>query len=369
MHRGRHFIFPSGTVRFAVDGAMVDRTRLADLNGVWNPADPGYGITATGMALGVELEDFDFVLPEAFPRTGTATFAFQVRPAAPDLTEVAMTELDARSGDSHLLGAVSMRLGEEYFELISADLRVDPLALTLVEGFTGELPYDGALTGTIRGTGGDITFDLTANLTTANVPRPFTTGITGRVLYTDAGLIVQKVELDLDRVPLAALSAFAPALPLSGTVTGVVSLTGPPSSAPLDLDVRLELGTGVAVLEGRLDLTGAVASYDLTGRLIGIDVAAVVQPAVPPVSLTASFAVAGSGFDPATMDAVVSMDGRFSGWETGPNDDVTLAATIRGGALSVDTLYGSLATARVQASGNWRFTEPQSGAVTYALDV
>src|SRR5690606_34611580 len=114
------FVFPSGTVRFDVEEATVDRTRVADLAGVWDPADPGYGITATGVALGVNLEDVAFLLPESLPRTGTATFAFEVTPVAPDLTQVRFTDLDAATGDSRLLGTVEMRLREEYFELLAA---------------------------------------------------------------------------------------------------------------------------------------------------------------------------------------------------------------------------------------------------------
>lgn len=363
------FIFPSGTVRFDVGAAMLDRTRFADLSGVWNPADPGYGVTATGRALGVNFEDVAFLLPASLPRTGTATFAFAVRPEAPDLTEVTLTELDARSGDSRLLGSVTMQLGEEYFELLDADLRVDPLALALVEGFTGDLPYDGVLTGTVRGARGDITFDLVATLTAPGVADPFSAGLDGLVRYTDSGIVLRRVEIDLDRVPLAALSAVAPGLPLSGTVTGVISLTGPPTSAPLDLDVRLELGAGVAIVEGTLDLTGAVASYDLTGRLLGIDMQSIIEPAVPPVALTASFSLVGSGFDPATLDAAVQLDGRFTGWETTARDEVRLVANIRNGTIAVDTLVGSLASADLSASGDWHFISPQSGAVTYTLDV
>ncbi|MBR9989638.1 MAG: hypothetical protein KFH98_07785, partial [Gemmatimonadetes bacterium] len=362
------FRFPTGTVHFEVEGATLDRTQLADLDGVWNPADPGYGITATGLALDVNLEDVAFALPEALPRTGTASFAFAVSPAAPDLTQVRFTDLDARTGDSRFLGMIEMRVGEEYFELIAADLRVDPLELRLVEGFIGELPYDGTLTGTIQGSGGAIAFDLSARLRAPTVPQ-FTTGITGSVRYTASGLVLERAELDFNRVPLAALRAIAPGLPLSGSVTGTVALSGPPTAAPLDLNVRLELGSGVALVEGMLDLTGAVPRYDLSGRLIGVDLQAILQPAVPPVSLTATFTLAGSGFDPAALNAVIGLGGRFSGWEAGPDDGITLAATIRDGTLGIDTLYGSLATADMRASGAWRFIEPQSGALTYVADV
>jgi hypothetical protein len=363
------FIFPEGTVRFDVEGATLDRTRFADLSGVWNPADPGYGVTATGIALGVDFADVRFMLPESFPETGTASFAWEVRPAAPNLTEVTLSDLDARTDGSRLLGSVTMRLGEEVFELLGADLRVDPLALALVERFTGPIPYGGALVGTIRGSGGDIRFDLDANLTTPAVAGPFTTGIVGRVRYVDGAIALQQLELDLQRVPLAALRAFAPSLPLSGTVTGVVSLTGPPNVAPLDLNVRLELGAGVALVEGRVDLTGAVASYNLSGRLVGVDLQSVMEPAVPPVTLSAGFSLVGSGFDPATMSSAIRLNGRFTGWETTTRDTISFAADIRGGTLIVERLVGSLATADLNASGNWRFVAPQEGAVTYALDV
>lgn len=361
--------FPEGTVRFDVETAQLDRTRFADLSGVWDPSDPGYGITATGLALGVEFEDVQFMLPESFPESGTATFAWAVKPSAPSHTEVTLTELEATSEGSRLLGSVTMRLGDELFELLAADLRVDPLSLALVERFSGPIPYDGTLTGTIRGSSGDIRFDLDARLSAPGLADAFNTGILGRIRYTDAGIALQQLDLDLQRVPLAALRAFAPQLPLSGTVTGLVSLSGPPGVAPLDVNVRLELGAGVAVVEGQLDLTGDVAAYDLSGRLIGVDLQSVLEPRVPPVSLTAAFTLAGSGFDPATMVATAGLNGRFTGWEAAPRDTIAVVAAIRGGTLSVDRLTGSLASADLEASGTWRFVAPQDGAVTYTLNV
>jgi hypothetical protein len=38
---------------------------------------------------------------------------------------------------------------------------------------------------------------------------------------------------------------------------------------------------------------------------------------------------------------------------------------IRRGELNVQTLVATLATADLTARGSWRFTEPQSGAITY----
>jgi hypothetical protein len=360
--------FPDGRVRFQIATVVLDGTRLASLDGVWDPADPGYGITATGLALGVRFEDVAFMLPPAFPPTGTATFAWSVRPLPGDLTEATLTELEAASGGSRVTGSMTARFGEEFFLLRSADLRLEPLELALVEGFTGPLPWGGGLTGRVTGTDGDITFDLVANLTAPNVA-PFAVDVTGRALLRDDGVLLQRAALDFRRLPLAALRAMAPALPLDGFMTGSIALTGMPTASPLSLDVRLELGAGVALVEGTLDLRGDVPSYDLTGRLLGVDLQAVLAPAVPPAALTASFSLRGSGFDPEIMDAAATLSGRFTGWETGPADTVAVVATIRRGTLGVQQFDARLATADVSASGTWRFLEPQSGAVSYALDV
>jgi translocation and assembly module TamB len=363
------FRFPAGTVRFDVVDATLGDTRLAAVSGVWNPADPGYGITAEGQAPDVRFEDFAFMLPESFPDTGTAVFAWSVRPLPGDLTEATLTELDARIGDSRVLGSLTARIGEEQFALLAADLRLDPVELALVERFTGDLPYAGTLVGRLRGADGDITFELTATLTAPTVQEPFATVVSGRFVLADEGVALQRLDVDLNRLPLAALRAVAPALPLDGAVTGRVSLSAPPAAAPLDLDVRLELGTGIALLEGTLDLTGAEPRYDLTGRLVGVELQAVMAPSVPPVALTSSFAVRGTGFDPATMVARIEVAGRFTGWQAGPADTVRLAADVRGGVLDVRQLTAALATARATASGTWRFMEPQSGAVAYEVAV
>jgi hypothetical protein len=363
------FRFPEGRMQFDVASLLLDRTQLASLQGVWNPADGGFGITATGLAPSVRFEDVAFLMPEAFPATGEASFAWAVRPLPGDLTEATLTDLDARSGDSRVFGAMTVELGDEFFALRSADLLLDPLALALVEGFTGPLPYGGNLTGRVQGVGGDITFDLAANLTAPTVPRPFAVGVRGQVLLTDDEVILQRVDLALDRTPLAALRAIAPALPVDGVVTGRVSLRGPPTQAPLALDVRLELGEGIALVAGTVDLTGVTPRYDLSGQLVAVDVQAVLAPDVPPVALTADFTLRGEGFETETMTAAVSLAGRFTGWEAAAGDTIELVADIRGGTVDVQSLRLVLATADVSAAGRWRFVDPQSGALTYNLTV
>jgi hypothetical protein len=366
--RDGRFDFPDGRVGFDVAQAMLDGTQLADLRGVWNPADPGFGITADGRAIALNFEDVGFMLPETFPAAGTATFAFSVRPLPGDLTEATLTGLDARSNGSRALGSLTVQFGEEQFALLAADLRLDPLQFALVEPFTGPLPYGGFLTGRVHGTGGDIAFDLAANLTAPGVPR-FVVDMEGSARVTPDGLALQRVVLDLDRVPLTALRPIAPGIPLDGVVTGRVALTGTPDRAPLAVDVRLELGLGVALVTGTVDLTGPIVRYDLAGRLLGVDLQAVLAVPAPPVALTAAFTLAGAGFDPAAMDAAIRLDGRFTGWQAAPGDTIALAARIQRGAIEVQTFAATLATLDATARGTWRFLEPQAGAIAYELDV
>ncbi|CAN5845869.1 hypothetical protein BH23GEM9_BH23GEM9_04320 [soil metagenome] len=361
--------FPEGRVRFDVADVRLDRTQLAAVRGVWNPADPGYGVTAEGLAVGVELEDFEFLTPESFPATGTASFAFSVRPFAGDLTEATLTDLDARTGESRFVGSLTARFGEEYFLLRAADLQLDPLQLAVVEGFTGPLPYSGALRGRVHGTDGDISFDLTASLQAATVAAPFTVDLAGRALLLEDAVALRRVDITFDRLPLAAMLAVAPGLPLDGFVTGRVSLEGPPNVAPLALDVRLELGMGVALVDGTLDLTGPVPAYDVTGRLVGVDLRALLAPDVPPVAFTGAFALRGVGAEPASMDASLRIGGRFTGWQAAQGDTLQLVAALQQGTLQVQELVARLATADITASGAWRFLEPQSGAVTYTMAV
>jgi hypothetical protein len=364
------FEFPQGgRVRFDVAAATLDRTQLAEVRGVWDPADAGFGITAEGRAVVVHLEDVGFLLPEAFPETGTTSFAFSVRPLPGDRTEATLTGLDARTGQSRITGGLTAAFGEEFFVLRAADLRLDPLELALVEGFTGPLPLGGALRGRVVGTDGDMRFDLIASLTAPAVPTPFTVDIAGRALLFDDGFALQRADLTFTRLPLAAVRAVAPALPLDGAVTGRVTLTGLPTQAPLALDVRLEVGAGVALVQGTLDLTGAVPAFDLAGDVIGIDLPAFLAVDVPPVAFTGSFALAGSGADLERLTASIRAAGRFTGWQATPQDTLIFVGALNEGTLHVQQFLANLATARLAADGVWRFIEPQAGSIGYTVAV
>src|SRR5690606_26169818 len=299
---------------------------------------------------------------------GTASFRFAVDPVDAERTAIALSDLDASSGDSRVTGAIHAVLRTGGFAVRSADLRVDPVSLALIEQLAGrELPYGGTVSGTIRGSGGDIRFDLDTRLTSDPATPALVTNLTGSVLFGDAGFTLRTLVATLDNAPLAALRAVVPGIPFGGTVSGRIALEGMPGDAPLNLDVRLALEQGVFNVQGVVDLTSSLPAYDLEGTILGVNLQTVLTAFAPPALLTGRFTLDGTGFDPATANARVSLGGRFTGWETGANDVVRASALVAGGAVSIDTLSMRLATMTFAGAGRWQFVAPQQGAITYEL--
>jgi hypothetical protein len=361
--------FPTGTVLFDVARANIENTRLAAIHGIWNPEWEGYAVQAEGDAVGFNVADFRSFAPERMPEDGTATFHFKVKPLPGDGTDVALSRLAFTATGAKASGELAFQFFPTRFQLGDVDLAIDNLALSLVQRVMGRtLPYSGSIKGTLKGPARDVRVDVVASLETPGVT-PFATHVTGSIAMLENGLNVQRLAAELNEVPLAALRAFMPGLPLKGLVTGTIAVDGSPARTPVNLDMRLELGTGVATVTGVVDLTGAVPRYDVNGRIVGVDLQTIVEPNVPPVSVGAQFALAGSGFKPEEVDARLHLNGGFTGWEANPGDTLLASVRIRGGTAYVDTLVGSLATASLQSSGQWRFIEPLSGAVHYAVAV
>jgi hypothetical protein len=362
--------FPDATTRFDLRAVSVAGTRLEGVSGVWDPSAPGYGVTATGLAPAVRLADLQLFMASArLPAEGTARFEFSIEPAAEDGTAFRISDLALVSGGSRVTGSLAAEAMPGGLSVERVDLMLQDVAVSLVESFAGPLPYRGTVTGTVRGPGSDIRLDLTASLSADGAAERFGVAVNGAVSLTRAGLTLRDVRAEVKQAPLSALRPLIPGLPLAGQVTGTVRLSGSPSDTPLEVDARIELGTGLATLAGTLDLTGAVPGYDVTGRLIGVNLQSVLAPAVPPVALTAQFALEGSGVDPAEARATVRLDGSFGGWRAAPGDTIALSAALAAGSVQVSSLAMRLANAEVGAEGSWRFVEPVAGAVRYRLAV
>lgn len=364
--RAARLRFPDGEIAFEARALAVDGSTLSDARGVWRPDLPGLGLELRVRARHLELADLADLAP-GLPPAGTAAFVLELAPAPGGRSAIRLEQLDLSADDSRIRGALSLRLGARRpVELVSADLRLEPLDLALLERLSGDtLPYAGELRGRVHGPAAALEFDVVAALAPP-AGAPFTSRLTGTAAFAAGALALRGLEAELEDVPLLALRPFAPGLPLRGTISGRITLRGPPGRA-LTLDVRLDVAGGTANVAGSLDVSGDVVAYDLRGNLQDVRLPALVEPEVPPVQLDARFTLAGSGTDPASASARLDLAGQFQGWRAGPEDSVRVRAQLRGGTLELDTAKLRLATLTADAGGRWRFLAPASGGITYAV--
>jgi hypothetical protein len=357
-----------GALDFQVPQATFGGSTFADAEGVWNPALGGLGLDATLTATRARVTDLPWLRAEV-PEDATGRFRLRLEPRAGERTALTLSQLEVQAPGSSATGSLTAVIGGPSPVLESVDIRVDPLSLELVEAFTGPFPYRGEVSGTIQGSGGDISFDLQGRLATSEGAEAFVSDFGGRILMTEDGFEIQTASARLDRVPLAALESLVPGLPLQGAVSGSIELSGSPDEAPLSIDVRLEAGGGVVSARGTVDLSGAVPAYDLAGRLVGVDLRRIARPSVPPVEVHAEFEVEGRGTDPATADASIAARGTFTGWQTEPGDTLVLVADIEDGQLGVDELRMDAGPVHLESSGRWQFSDGSGGAIRYDLAV
>lgn len=360
---------PTGAVAFDIARVAFGASVATGLTGVWDPALGGLGLEAVAMVERLELADIPGLRVDA-PEDAVASGQVRIEPLPGDRSTVALTGLAIRSETSAATGSLRLVYGPAgALALQSVDLDLDPLALGLLEAFTGPLPYVGEVRGTVRGTAGDIVFDVRASLATSWAADRFRIDLTGGLAFLEPGVQLRAVTATLHGVPLAALEPLAPGLPLSGPVSGTIRLDGAPGQVPIQLDVRLEVGGGIATLAGTVDLRGPVPAYDLTGTLVGVELQRVLAPAAPPAQVHATFALAGRGTTLPTAVAALRMDGHFTGWESSPGDTIALDVRLAEGLLMAEAARLVLGPVDLVADGNWRFANGDGGAIRYTLRV
>lgn len=362
--------FPREQVEFAAARLEAAASVATAVAGAYSAYAPGPGLELEARVERLAFRDARLLLPD-LPETGEAMFDLEVEALPGERTAVRLDALVARSGTSRVEGAAALALGPGGgVRPLSADLRLDPVALDLVERFTGPIPYEGLIRGTIRGEDLSFVFDLTARLASPAVAEPFTAALSGTIAFAEEAFSLARLDVALQNVPLAAFRPLVPALPLAeARISGRITVRGPPGRVPLELDVDLGVAGGAVAIAGTLDLTGPAVSYDLRGRVIGVRLDEILEPEIPPVALVAGFTLVGTGTGFATAHVYFALDGRFTGWEAGPADSVRVRGALAGGTLTLDDAMLRLATLAFGAGGIWRFVEPSRGGLDYRVAV
>lgn len=262
---------------------------------------------------------------------------------------------------SRASGTARVRNTGETF--IDADVRLDPLAMSLVAQFVPDAPIAGTLSGPVRFRGtldaftvrGDLTHEegeyVSRAVGTATVRR-------GRNTFFDA-------DVRLDPLSLGAFAGLAPDAGLRGRVSGPVRLRGTPDDFVVNGTLALA-GGGTIAGGGRIRPAGDRTVYDVD--VVTRDFNPSVISAQAPVSdLTGRIVADGRGFDPATMRATLALNLDASSFEGAALDSVVGRVSVADGLASVQRLQVRGAGLVADARGSFGLRRDRSGELTFSL--
>ncbi len=171
----------------------------------------------------------------------------------------------------------------------------------------------------------------------------YSTRLTGDLSLTGTGLTPETMSLD------AQLSLAASQINGVAISTGDVQVSLDDGLARLDADLVTEEGR--AQVAGTAQPFGEVPTYDLSGRMININLGELIGADTLQARVTATFDIQGTGIDPETMAANIQVRGESSRYEDVVVERLVLDAVLRDGVLEADSLFLRSNVADVTASG------------------
>ena len=275
----------------------------------------------------VALADLRWLYPR-LPATGGGTLDF-VMTRTEDTARYVASNAALQVEDARLGGSFGMTDAEEGFSFHDTDLRFSRFSTGLIEQLVPglEVPAQGELGGSLVLAGDPRALQLDADVT-FDSPRAGRSAMLaeGRIGFLEDGIAASNLRVQLAPFRVELARAFAPELPLDGTVTGTALLNG---STATRLAARATLVHEGSTGRSRIVGDGAV---QLTGRRwMDIDLRA------QPVALTTV-----SGFLPVDLQGAVAGPVRVRGPFDALDVDGDLAIT-GGGFVAI---RGRVAVAR-----------------------
>lgn len=346
----RDLRFQEGQLAYAVGDA--EPTRLADLRGSVS-LDPAltYQLSATAQPLALA------TLTELFPalpfRTATLSGPIEVSGTAEEVRLSA--DLQGAAGGFQVAGTVGLG------EVPRFDLQGSVRSLAAASLIRGELPVEGAVTGTfaVEGTAADLRFDVDLAQTAGRF------ALRGRLLRGE-GPAVFDVSGQVTDFRLGALLG-RPGL-FAGPLSGALSLGGG-GDAPYRFDVDLRGEDGLVLnVEGSYAAAAAVPTYDVRGRVAGLDLSRLpLAVALPRSDLNATLNIQGQGTTLETLQGSYAIDATGSTIGGVPVDAALVRAEARQGVFLVDTLALVLRDTRLSAEGGVGLTRPAPVPLRFAF--
>ena len=215
----------------------------------------------------VALSDIAWVYP-TLPTTGGGRLDLFINNVRhPRVVDYAIKNMDVRTTSSRLTGNMTYGVGGPMLVLKDVNLRGAPLDFRLIRAFNGKpfpVPWNGQLTGYVRGAGGPLNrfrIDETKfTFADANVPGAVSRASARGTLdiYQPAFTVFHGLDVDIETLDLRTPQALSPAfLLLKGTVSGKTRLDS------LWLDVRFS-GADLVHHDGNLPTSRITGSGRIT---------------------------------------------------------------------------------------------------------
>jgi len=273
---------------------------------------------------------------------------------------------DRLSGRSRLVGNGLMGLANGIFNARDLHVRMAPLQMGLAKAVAPSIKLDGTLTGmvTLNGTTAAI---MTAQGDVTHVERGALSRATGRASMRVRGLPWYDVDARMHPLSLVTLGRFMPTVGLRGSASGPMRLKGPANDLAINTQLTFPDG-GFLDLRGTMDLASKVTGYnlDFVTRLFNANT---VIAKAPQTSLTAVGSARGLGFDPATMQALLTASVSASSIDTVSIDRANVKVAAANGMARVDTLAVELPQGIVEAKGTFGLAPGHSGTLTYHVAI
>ena len=273
---------------------------------------------------------------------------------------------DRLSGRSRLVGNGLMGLANGIFNARDLHVRMAPLQMGLAKAVAPSIKLDGTLTGmvTLNGTTAAI---MTAQGDVTHVERGALSRATGRASMRVRGLPWYDVDARMHPLSLVTLGQFMPTVGLRGNASGPMRLKGPINDLAINTQLTFPDG-GFLDLRGTMDLASKVTGYnlDFVTRLFNANT---VIAKAPQTSLTAVGSARGLGFDPATMQALLTASVSASSIDTVSIDRANVKVAAANGMVRVDTLAVELPQGIVEAKGTFGLAPGHSGTLTYHVAI
>lgn len=278
---------------------------------------------------------------------------------------------DQVAGTSRFAGGGAVGFADGHFRMRNLKLRVDPLQVALVKALAPSFGstisrIGGTLAGTVR-LDGSTGSALAIAGDVEHRDRGGVSRVSGSAGVKFGGTTSVIANLNARPVSLAEIGLLAPALGLSGSASGPITLRGTLGNMRIATALQLSSGGWVRA-DGRFDLAGRTKTYDVTGALEGVNLHSVIAKA-PVTSLTGTLSARGAGFEPATMRAALAADFKTSSWSGLTVDRGSARVAVANGLATVQRLTASAAKTSITAAGAFGLRVGRSGELRYQVAI